>query len=45
MLALSFFAEHPMPERVNRSSVALYYLIACGIAWPIFWIRDKTPEI
>jgi membrane protease YdiL (CAAX protease family) len=31
--------------KVNWRSVALYYLIACGIAWPIFWIRDKTPDI
>ncbi len=31
--------------RVNRLSVATFYLTACAISWPIFWIRDKHPAV
>lgn len=31
-------------QKVNRTAVAVYYIIACAFSWPFFWWRDMHTE-
>ena len=32
------------PRRVYWPGVIFFYVVACGISWPLFWWRDMHPE-
>jgi hypothetical protein len=44
MAATAIDTQSIHPAKVDWRAVATFYVIACAISWPIFWLRNQHPD-